>query len=298
MLGINAIKITPDILSQVAEIDEFKGLWTGLDKHTTGLHLLGDIADYGAQFERVLGPLKEQYISPQMVRILHAMQVGAKGESAYKDSAVPLSIPNKNSAVGALDTAEPSDVDPLLSKLCGWVNEALKGDLHPLLVAAVFVSVFLQISPFEEANLRTVRFLLILILLKAGYTYTPYVSLAPIMDKDGEAFYRALNHNQDSLEAGQPDWSQWLLFFLGVLKAQKDELYMRLYESKDDLSNLPALSARIMALFKEHERLQMKQIIKLTRGRRATIKLRLSELLEAGYLKRHGAGRGTWYSLV
>jgi len=298
MLGINAIKITPNILSQVSEIDEFKGLWIGLDKHTTGLHLLGDVADYGAQFERVLGPLKEQDISPQMVRVLHAMQVGAKGESTYKGSAISLSIPNKNAAVGVLNTAEPADVEPLLSKLCGWVNEALDGDLHPLLVAAVFVSVFLQISPFDEANVRTVRFLLTLILLKAGYTYTPYVSLASIMDKDGEAFYRALGHNQDSLETGQPDWSQWLSFFFGILKAQKDELYMRLYESTDDLSNLPALSARIMALFKDHKRLQMKQIIKLTRGRRATIKLRLSELLGAGYLVRHGAGRGTWYSLV
>jgi len=187
----------------------------------------------------------------------------------------------------------------LLAKLCGWVNDSLDGEaLHPLLVAAVFMSVFLQIAPFEEGNLRVVRFLLILILLKAGYTYAPYVSLTPIMDERGDEFYEALNANQDSLEAGKPDWSAWLGFFLGVLEVQKDTLYARLYGKETELNNLPALSARIMALFKAHQRLQMKEIITLTRGRRATIKLRLTELLEAGYLRRHGQGRGTWYSLV
>jgi len=100
------------------------------------------------------------------------------------------------------------------------------------------------------------------------------------------------------LEAGKADWTAWLSFFLTVLEIQKETLYLRLYSKETELQNLPALSARIMALFKEHKRLQMKQIIKLTNGRRATIKLRLSELLEAGYLVRHGQGRGTWYSLV
>jgi DeoR/GlpR family transcriptional regulator of sugar metabolism len=56
-------------------------------------------------------------------------------------------------------------------------------------------------------------------------------------------------------------------------------------------------SARILALFQQHQRLQMKEIITLTNGRRATIKLRLNELSEAGYLKRYGAGRSTWYAL-
>lgn len=299
MLGINAITITPEVLSQVSDIDEFKGLWKGLDRHTTGLQLLGDVADYGSKFEAVLKPLKDQPITPEIVRVLHAAQMGGKGATEYKSSAVSLSIPNMTNPIGSLDTAEPQDVDPLLSKLCAWANESLESSkLHPLLVAAVFTSVFLQISPFEEGNLRVVRFLLILILLKAGYLYAPYVSLAPIMENKAEAFYKALEANQSSLEIGAPDWTAWLRCFLGILQDQKDVLYGRLYNKENEISNLPALSARIMVLFKEHQRLQMKEIIKLTRGRRATIKLRLSELLEAGYLRRHGQGRGTWYSLV
>ena len=299
MLGIKAIQITPHILRQVAEIDEFKGLWTGLDRHTTGLQLLGDVADYGATFKRVLGPLQEQPITTDIVRALNANQLGQEGLSNFKDRPNQLPISQNEKVFGTLDTAEPEHAEALIKKLCEWTNAELDGgDLHPLIVASVFASVFLQVSPFAFGNMRTMRFLVILIMMKAGYTYVPYASLAPIQEDNAEAFYNALKHNQDSLESGKPDWSQWLTCFLGLLATQKETLHVRLYEKEPELSSLPKLSVRIMGLFKDHKRLQMKDIIKLTNGRRATIKLRLQELLDGGYLVRHGAGRSTWYALV
>jgi len=299
MLGINAIKITPSILMQISEIDEFKGLWAGLDKHTTGLHLLGDFADYGSKFSGLTTALKDQPLSADMIRRLHGVLNGKQSFSPYKIAATPLEIPSKDNAIGTINTAEPADIEPLLSKLCEWVNESLdKKMLHPLLIAAVFTSVFLQIAPFEDKNFRITYFLIILILLKSQYTYIPYVSLSKLIDARAAKFHQTLKHNQISLEEGKPDWSQWLTCFLEIMRDQKNELHSRLYDKEHEIGDLPALSARIMALFKEHKRLQMKQIIKLTNGRRATIKLRLSELLESGYLRRHGQGRGTWYSLV
>lgn len=298
MLGINAIKITQETLIQIADIDEFKGLWTGLERHTTGLNLLGDVADYGAKFGRVLDPLREHPLTIDMIRILHASQNNEKSAAAIKTSVNKISITSQGQPVGMLETAAPEDVTPLLSKLCEWVNDEINaGKIHPLLVIAVFTSVFLQIAPFDDHNQRTVRFLMTLLLMKAGYTYAPYASLGSVMDERAREFYAALSHNQNSLEAGKPDWAQWLNFLLSALQSQKQELYDRLYAKEADLKNIPALSVKIMALFKEHQRLQMHDIIKLTRGRRATIKLRLNELIDAGYLKRHGQGRGTWYSL-
>ena len=146
--------------------------------------------------------------------------------------------------------------------------------------------------------MRIARFLLVLILLKANYMYAPYASLSPIIQDNALTFFDALRNNQESLETGKADWNEWLNAFLGILQTQKNILHTRLYDKKTEMSNLPALSSRIMALFKQHKRLQMNEIIKLTNGRRATIKLRISELLEQGYLKRHGQGRATWYSLV
>ena len=197
-----------------------------------------------------------------------------------------------------MQTAEAEDIAPLLEKLCDWVDEGLaQKSLHPLLVIGVFTSVFLQISPFEQDNMKLVRFLIMLFMLKANYSYAPYVSLTAVMDERAEEIYEALKANQASLEAGQPDWDSWLAVFLDVLKAQKDVLHERLYAKEAVLGHVPELSTRIMDLFKEHKRLQMKEIVRLTGGRRATLKLRLAELVKAGFLKRHGQARATWYAL-
>jgi len=40
-----------------------------------------------------------------------------------------------------------------MSELVRWTNERLdEGDLHPLLVIAMFVVVFLEIHPFQDGN--------------------------------------------------------------------------------------------------------------------------------------------------
>lgn len=299
MIGINKIKITPSVLRRVSEIDEFKGLWRGLEKHTTGLQLLGDVADYGANFAQVLGPLESKPLTVDVLRLLNGAELRRGEMSSLREEDMTLNIAGSDDFSGALAVAEPAMVAPLLERLVRWVNETLaEGEVHPLLVAAMFMSIFLQIAPFREANVGVARFVVMLIMLKSGYTYAPYASLSPLMDDRAEEIYRALRHNQDSLEAGNPDWSLWLNCFLGLLAGQKDVLHARLYGKEAELKNLPALSARIMALFKNHQRLQMKDIELLTYGRRATIKLRLAELVKNGYLVRHGQGRSTWYALT
>ena len=206
---------------------------------------------------------------------------------------------NHKDLIGILDTAAPEDVEALLEKLVAWVNEALdKQHLHPLLIIAAFTGIFLQISPFKEGNRKFACLWAQILMLKSGYDYAPYIALDDIFARNAGLYFRALKHNQRSLENGQPDWSQWLTALLTILQDQKLELYNTMNASQADLTHLPTLSAKIMTLFESHQRLQMKQIIQLTRGRRATIKIRLSELLKEGYLKRYGAGRSTWYALV
>ncbi|MBX2834469.1 MAG: Fic family protein [Micavibrio sp.] len=300
MLGINKVSITPQMLRLVGEVDEFKGLWTGLERHTSALHLLGDVADYGANFKQLLSPLQEKPITPDLIRALHAVLLKQKGVSVYKLAADKLSFLDKEGMpVGYIATAEPDQVEAILGKLCEWANEAIDEThpMHPLLVMAVFTAVFLQLSPFENHNMQLMRFLLLLLMMKAGYVYAPYASYDGLMELRAENIYQAILHNQKSLEAGAPDWSVWLPCFFDLLAAQKDVLIARLYEKQLSLGEMPKLSLKIMELFRAHKRLQMKEIIKLTNGRRATIKLRLQELLDDGYLVRHGAGRSTWYSL-
>ena len=145
--------------------------------------------------------------------------------------------------------------------------------------------------------MSTAIFTVLLIMLKSGYSYAPYVFLNSLIEAKGDMVLEALKDNQDSLEEGSPRWDLWLRTFLMLLQDQKELLYRRLYSRESEIKHLPKLSARVMALFKHHQRLQMGQIIKLTNGRRATIKMRLHELVENGYLRRYGAGRSTWYAL-
>ncbi|MCC6598027.1 MAG: Fic family protein [Alphaproteobacteria bacterium] len=299
MLGINKIKITNSVLRRIAEIDEFKGLWRGLERHTTGLQLLGDVADYGANFSQTLGPLENRPITVDVLCLLNGAELRQKSASSLRYEEITLEIVGDEGFIAALDVAEAALAGPLLERLVQWVNEALAArELHPLLVSAMFMSIFLQIAPFKAGNMGVARFVVMLILLKSGYIYVPYASLAPLMAARAEAVYGALKHNQASLEQAAPDWTLWLDFFLELLCAQKDILQARLYGKGDELKNLPALSARIMTLFKHHQRLQMKDIELLTYGRRATLKLRLAELVKNGYLVRHGSGRATWYALI
>ncbi len=76
----------------------------------------------------------------------------------------------------------------------------------------------------------------------------------------------------------KPDWEARLIFFLRSLVKQKD-----------------ALAKKIVALLPDHEILTLSQIVKLTKGKPSTAKLRMKDLVEDGYLVPKGPGRGAHY---
>ena len=70
-----------------------------------------------------------------------------------------------------------------MQALVAWTRKALDdGVLHPLLVIAVFVVVFLAIHPFQDGN-GQLRVITTLLLLRAGYAYVPYASLESVIEK-------------------------------------------------------------------------------------------------------------------
>ncbi|MCD8497418.1 MAG: hypothetical protein LRZ85_04650 [Alphaproteobacteria bacterium] len=85
---------------------------------------------------------------------------------------------------------------------------------------------------------------------------------------------------------------------LNVLTSRKDDLAARLEKDRSGVTSLPELSRKVLKLFDKHERLSMKDIERLTKGARATLKLRLGELVSDGYLMRHGQARSTWYAKI
>jgi Fic family protein len=83
-----------------------------------------------------------------------------------------------------IDAREPG-APRLMTELVAWVREEREsGRLHPLLVIALCIVVFLEFHPFQDGNGWLSRVLTMLLLLQAGYAYVPYSSLENVIEQN------------------------------------------------------------------------------------------------------------------
>jgi len=210
--------------------------------------------------------------------------------AAFDESGVQIGI--------VFETATPFDTPRLMNELMTWVSDAReKAALHPLLIIAIFVVVFLEIHPFQDGNGRLSRVLTTLLLLQAGYAYVPYSSLESVVERNKEAYYLALRQTQGTLRTDAPDWQPWLMFFLNALAEQVRRLEVKVEREKIVLATLPDLSLQMVEFAREHGRITIGEAMKLTGASRNTLKQHLRNLVERGHLQQQGSGRGVWYQL-
>ena len=299
MLGLQNLRISPKLLKLACEVDEFKGAWGAMENHTTSLQLLSDVSSFGRNFKDIAKSWQGKPLNEELLCRLHALFTGAQQMSLYRDGQTVLTIKSDDGIIGELEAAGPEEIRALMPRLMQWVEEAFeKKEEHPLIVIGVFTAIFLQLAPFDRSNQKLARLLVILLMFKSGYSYAPYSTLDSILNARGEEYFKVLKHTQDTLAQGQIDWESWMEFFFSLLVDQKNKLQVRMEKRGGEIVNMPVLSTKILKLFEKHDRLSMKEIERLTRGKRSTLKLRLSELVEGGYLIRHGQARATWYSKV
>ena len=183
-----------------------------------------------------------------------------------------------------------------MTELVEWTSSRLEdGELHVLIVIAVFVVVFLAIHPFQDGNGRLSRILTTLLLLRAGYAYVSYSSLESVIEQNKDSYYLSLRQTQGTIRTDAPDWQPWLNFFLHSLQRQKARLAKKIERERQLLGNLPELSIQILEHCREYGRVTVSDAEKVTGANRNTIKDHLKALTKAGHLERHGAGRGAWY---
>ena len=195
-------------------------------------------------------------------------------------------------------TASPFDTPRRMTELIAWVDAQRESRLlHPLLIAAIFVVVFLEIHPFQDGNGRISRALTTLLLLQAGYAYVPYSSLESVIEFNKEAYYLALRQTQGTIRADAPNWQPWLAFFLRSLAEEVRRLEKKVEREKLVLASLPELSLQIVEFAREHGRVTIGDVIRLTGASRNTLKAHFRKLVERGHLGQQGSGRGVWYEL-
>jgi Fic family protein len=347
MIDTRALRITPEILSLVAEIDEFKGAWRALGtlapERLSALRRVATIESIGSstriegskltdrEVERLLAnleirslasrdeqevagyaevmelvfrsweeiPVTENHLKQLHRDLLAYSEKDARHRGGYKT--LPNSVVAFDDAgrqVGIIfETATPFDTPRLMAELIDWLGRTRADrSLHALLVIGIFVVVFLAIHPFGDGNGRLSRILTTLLLLQAGYAYVPYSSLESVIEQRKEDYYRALRQTQGTIRTDEPDWQPWLQFFLRALQEQMRRLTKKL-ERERLLSTLPELSVRILEHVREHGRVSIGEMVKLTGVSRNTLKEHFRQLVERRHLTRGGAGRGAWYSL-
>lgn len=264
-----------------------------------------EVAGYAEVMERIYENSQAIEISENHIKQLHRdlLKFSAKDErhrGQYK------TLPNHVEAFGpegeslgvVFATASPFDTPRLMTELIAWVRRSLdEAALHPLLVITVFVVVFLEIHPFQDGNGRLSRILTTLMLLRAGYAYAPYSSLEAVIERSKDAYYLALRQTQGTIRSDQPDWQPWIVYLLKALQQQKAALQSKMERERVILGDLPALSVQILELARERGRVTVGEATKVTGASRNTIKDHIRALTNRAQLTRHGAGRGTWYSL-
>jgi Fic family protein len=346
--SLDTLVITPEILSLIAEIDEFKGAWRAIGRiapeRLSSLRRVATIESIGSSTRIEGAKLSDRDVE----RLLLNLQIGSFTTRDEQEVAGYAEIMNTifshwenipstenhikqlhrdllihsgkderhrgayktlNNHVEAFDengkslgvvfaTAAPFDTPQLMAELVSWVRAREEAkDLHPLLIIAIFIVVFLEIHPFQDGNGRLSRVLTTLLLLRTGDSYVPYSSLESVIEQSKEGYYLALRRTQGTIRTSKPDWNPWLEFFLRALHQQKRRLEKKIERERIILGDLPELSVQILELARERGRVSVAEVAKVTGISRNTVKVHLRTLADQGHLTRHGAGRGAWYAL-
>ncbi len=144
-----------------------------------------EVAGYAELMELVFSSWRDIPFNDNHVKQLHQIllrhsEKDSRHRGHYKTHANSVvAFDEAGVQIGVVfETASPFDTPRLMAELVTWVTEERdKAQLHPLLIIAIFVVVFLEIHPFQDGNGRLSRVLTTLLLLQAGYAYVPYSSL-------------------------------------------------------------------------------------------------------------------------
>jgi Fic family protein len=347
MPDIENIKTTPQMLIQIAELDEFKGAWIDYArlrpeqlktlKKVSTIESIGssnriegnklsdeevekllshiskksfktrdeeEVAGYADLMNLIFEdysviPVSENYIKQLHQILLRYVGKDERHRGKYKklaNSVVAYDLNGKEIGI-VFETASPFDTPRLMDELVDWVRKNIDDPLlHPLIVIGIFIVHFLAIHPFQDGNGRLSRALTALLLLKKGYAYAPYSSIESIIEASKEGYYRALRRTQKGIWSKKVNYEPWLSFFLTTLQKQKKTLEGKISLMTKDDTSLSRNQKAVLGLFDEKPELSSPEVAAQLGMNIETTKKNLKALVKKGYLIKHGATKGAWYS--
>lgn len=264
-----------------------------------------EVAGYAKAMETIFHTWQDIPITENHIKQLHRdlLQYSTKDERHRGDYKTLRNDVGAFDADGKMigivfETTTPFDTPLRMAELIDWLNTARElRRLHPLLIVAIFIVVFLAIHPFQDGNSRLSRILTTLLLLQAGYAYVPYSSLESVIEHSKEGYYLAIRQTKGTINTEKPNWQPWLLFFMRALQQQKRRLSEKVEREKNALAVLSKLAIQIMDYVQAYGRVTTRDMVREHGASPNTAKATFQSLVKKGLLVRHGAGRSIWYGL-
>ena len=246
-------------------------------------------------------PLSESFIQQLHGQLLKYSDKDQWHKGGYKKLPNHVVATDKSGQqIGVIfETASPFDTPLKMEELMTWTqSQFAEGRLHPLLIIAIFIVVFLAIHPFQDGNGRLSRALTTYLLLKSGYRYVPYSSLEAVIEQEKQGYYLSLRQTQATLQLTETNWQAWIIFFLKSLKRQKDNLEVKVSREHILLSQMPETAQIIFDILRSRGKITIGELEKLTSVSRSTLRRNLENLVKNKQIQQNGTGKGTWYALI
>lgn len=283
--------------------DEIARFLRGLKENAPKGRDQEEVAGYADLIGRVFDSWKTMKLTEGWIQqfhsiLLHFSEKDKMHKGKYKDGDNKVVMENdKKEEVLLFNPTHSYLVKGEMLAAIEWTNEQLETrQIHPLLVIANFIFEFLAIHPFSDGNGRVSRALTNFLLLQAGYSYVPYVSLDEIIEQTKVDYYLALRATQKNHGTDHEDIQPWVDYFLTALTEQTERARKIMDEDQPE-KLLSEKQKEIYQLFIEGKEMGVAEVVTLLEGRieRETIKQALSRLVKLKLLERVGQGRGTRY---
>lgn len=257
-----------------------------------------------AGYRDVLNAINENYeyipLTPNYLLQLHAMLF------AHSSKAIGGKFKNVQNYITATDAngnyftlftpPAPYETAPAIESLCSEFNRAIsEGDVDPLILIPVFIHDFLCIHPFLDGNGRLSRLLTTLLLCKSGYTIGKYISLEAKIAATKSGYYSALQKSQTNWESGENNVEPFIKYLLGTIVAayrDEDARIKIISDSQNSASMVKSAISTVVGKFTKNDLLSLCPTISIK-----TIESCLAKLLASGEIKKHSAGKNTYYTV-
>ena len=224
-----------------------------------------------------------------------------RGIYKFGSNRVEAKDQQQGNVVGVIfDPTPPHLVEKEMQELIAWYDWAMNEKVkHPLLLIANFIFEYLAIHPFQDGNGRTSRLITNLVLLQQGYLFTSVVSHEKLIEENKDDYYLALNKTQQSWKTENENLTQWLLYFLTILKKQSEQaLELINTDQVESLLSVNQLQILRWARERTNNEFSRKDVVAALELPTRTIEASIKRLVELKQLERLGMGRASRYKLT